>query len=29
MDIVGLRWVNRIAGILIIISGVVAIVSVL
>ena len=29
LDIVGLRWVNRIAGVLIIISGVVAIVSVL
>ena len=29
LDIVGLRWVNRIAGILIIISGVIAIVSVL
>jgi threonine/homoserine/homoserine lactone efflux protein len=29
LDIVGLRWVNRIAGVLIIISGVIAIVSVL
>jgi threonine/homoserine/homoserine lactone efflux protein len=29
LDIVGLRWVNRIAGVLIIISGVAAIVSVL
>jgi threonine/homoserine/homoserine lactone efflux protein len=29
LDIVGLRWVNRIAGVLIIISGFVAIVSVL
>jgi len=29
LDIVGLRWVNRIAGVLIIISGVLAIVSVL
>jgi len=29
LDLVGLRWVNRIAGILIIISGVIAIVSVL
>ena len=29
LDIVGLRWVNRIAGILIILSGVIAIVSVL
>jgi threonine/homoserine/homoserine lactone efflux protein len=29
LDTVGLRWVNRIAGVLIIISGVVAIVSVL
>ena len=29
LDIVGLRWVNRIAGVLIIISGVIAIVSLL
>jgi len=29
LDIVGLRWVNRIAGVLIFISGVIAIVSVL
>ena len=29
LDITGLRWVNRIAGVLIIISGVIAIVSVL
>ncbi|MGZ3524755.1 MAG: LysE family translocator [Thermodesulfobacteriota bacterium] len=29
LDIVGLRWVNRIAGVLIIIAGVIAIVSVL
>lgn len=29
LDLVGLRWVNRIAGILIIISGVIAIVSLL
>jgi threonine/homoserine/homoserine lactone efflux protein len=29
LDIVGLRWVNRIAGLLIIISGIIAIVSVL
>jgi threonine/homoserine/homoserine lactone efflux protein len=29
LDLVGLQWVNRIAGILIIISGVIAIVSVL
>jgi threonine/homoserine/homoserine lactone efflux protein len=29
LDIVGLRWVNRIAGVLIIISGVIAILSVL
>jgi arginine exporter protein ArgO len=29
LDIIGLRWVNRIAGVLIIISGVIAIVSVL
>jgi arginine exporter protein ArgO len=29
LDLVGLRWVNKIAGILIIISGVIAIVSLL
>ena len=29
LDIIGLRWVNRIAGILIILSGIIAIVSVL
>ena len=29
LDLVGLQWVNRIAGILIIISGIIAIVSVL
>jgi len=29
LDIVGLRWVNRIAGILIIVSGIIAIVSLL
>jgi threonine/homoserine/homoserine lactone efflux protein len=29
LDLIGLRWVNRIAGILIIISGIIAIVSIL
>jgi hypothetical protein len=29
LDLIGLRWVNRIAGVLIIISGIIAIVSLL
>jgi hypothetical protein len=29
LDLIGLRWINKIAGILIIISGIIAIVSIL